>query len=373
MTKHARKIEFDYIYKEPYMSNYITEVITKEKATEFDTYVTASPKASFMQMSTWADVKNNWKWRGIICRDKDGKICGTIAVLIRKVPMLPYSLFYCPRGPVCDLHDKEVITVLIDALKKLGKEFRCCDIKLDPDVAVDDDVFRKIAIDLGFKLMGNTMSFETAQPRFVFRLDVDGKTEDEVMAAFHSKTRYNIRVAIKKGVTVEIKGPEAAEEFHKIMIETGTRDDFGIRSADYFGRMVTAMGENARFYMAYYEGKPIAGSLALRCGNKVWYLYGASSNESRNVMPNYLVQWSMIQWAIESGCQIYDFRGVSGFLDESNPLFGIYKFKKGFNGDLVEFIGEMDLILKPLGFKFVNLASSSIKKYARFKGAFHKK
>lgn len=355
------------------MSKYITEVISKENAAEFDRYVTASPKASFMQMSTWADVKNNWKWRGIICKDADGNICGTIAVLIRKVPMLPYSLFYCPRGPVCDLHDKEVFVALIDALKKLGKKFRCCDIKLDPDVPVDDDAFRAFVTGLGFKLMGNTMSFETAQPRFVFRLNVAGKTKDEMIASFHSKTRYNIRVAIKNNVTIEIKGPEGAEEFHKLMIETGTRDDFGIRSTDYFKRMVAAMGENARIYMAYYEGQPIAGSLALRCGNKVWYLYGASSNASRNVMPNYLVQWSMIQWAIESGCEIYDFRGVSGFLDESNPLYGIYRFKKGFNGDLVEFIGEMDLILKPMGFKIVTLASTSIKKYARFKGALRKK
>ena len=355
------------------MSNYTAHVITKENAEDFDRYVTASPQASFMQMSSWADVKNNWKWRGIVCKDADGAICGTIAVLIRKVPVLPYSLFYCPRGPVCDLHNKEVFTTLLDALKELGKEYHCCDIKMDPDVGVDDDEFRKFVTDLGFKLMGNTMSFETAQPRFVFRLDVKDKTEEEVIASFHSKTRYNIRLSVRKGVTVEIKGPEAAEEFHKIMIETGDRDDFGIRSADYFKRMVTAMGEDARIYMAYFEGKAIAGSLAIRCGNKVWYLYGASSNENRNVMPNYLVQWSMIQWAIESGCEIYDFRGVSGFLDESNPLYGIYRFKKGFNGDLVEFMGEMDLILKPFGYKIVNLASSSIKKYARLKGALLKK
>lgn len=355
------------------MSNYITEVVTKNNAAELDKYVVSSPKAHFMQMSSWADVKNNWKWRGVVCKDSEGAIAGTIAVLIRKVPALPYSLLYCPRGPVCDLHNKEVFTELMTAVKKLGRDFRCCDIKLDPDVTVDDDEFRAIAISQGFKLMGNTLSFETAQPRFVFRLNVEGKTEDEVMAAFHSKTRYNIRVAIKNNVTIEIKGPEAAEEFHKIMVETGTRDNFGIRSTDYFRRMMVALGEDARIYMAYYNGIAIAGSLALRCGDKVWYLYGASSNEHRNVMPNYLVQWAMIRWSIESGCRIYDFRGVSGFLDESNPLFGIYKFKKGFNGDLVEFMGEMDLIQKPLGFKFVKLAGSSMKKYVRIKGAILKR
>ncbi|MDP4094849.1 MAG: peptidoglycan bridge formation glycyltransferase FemA/FemB family protein, partial [Bacillota bacterium] len=74
----------------------------------------------------------------------------------------------------------------------------------------------------------------------------------------------------------------------------------------------------------------------------------ASSNEYRNVMPNYLLQWEMIKWSLESGCEIYDFRGVSGDLDESNPLYGLYKFKKGFNGKFTEFVGEMDYVFKPL-------------------------
>ena len=102
-------------------------------------------------------------------------------------------------------------------------------------------------------------------------------------------------------------------------------------------------------YMAFHEGTPIAGTLAIWFGDKVWYLYGASSNHHRNLMPNYLLQWNMIQWALEKKCRIYDFRGVSGDLSEDNPLYGLYKFKKGFNGEFTEFVGEMDLILsKPL-------------------------
>lgn len=98
-------------------------------------------------------------------------------------------------------------------------------------------------------------------------------------------------------------------------------------------------------YMAFSEGQPIAGTLAIHYGDKVWYLYGASSNEHRNLMPNYLLQWRMIQWAVETGCRIYDFRGVSGDLSEDNPLYGLYKFKKGFGGEFTEFVGEMDLVL----------------------------
>ena len=80
----------------------------------------------------------------------------------------------------------------------------------------------------------------------------------------------------------------------------------------------------------------------------MWYLYGASSNEYRNVMPNYLLQWEMIKWAIERGARVYDFRGVSGDLSEDNPLYGLYRFKRGFNGEFTEFIGEMDLVYNSL-------------------------
>jgi lipid II:glycine glycyltransferase (peptidoglycan interpeptide bridge formation enzyme) len=91
----------------------------------------------------------------------------------------------------------------------------------------------------------------------------------------------------------------------------------------------------------------VAGAVAIRYGDKVWYLYGASDTAHRNYMPCYLMQWTMIQWALETNCRLYDFRGVSGFVSEDNPLYGLYRFKKGFNGDFTEFIGEFDMILHP--------------------------
>ena len=103
----------------------------------------------------------------------------------------------------------------------------------------------------------------------------------------------------------------------------------------------------AQIFLAEYQGQVISATLALILGKKTWYLYGASSNDYRNVMPNYLIQWEMIRWAQEQGCTVYDFRGVSGDLDESNPLYGLYRFKKGFNGDLIEFVGDWDRVYSP--------------------------
>lgn len=341
----------------------MTEIIKADQAQELDAFVASHPKGHFMQQSAWSKVKNNWMWRGILCRNEQNEIVGSMAVLIRRLPGgLPYSLLYAPRGPVCDLHDKAVFTELMDAAGQLAKEFSAYQLQIDTDTLVTDTEYEKIALDYGFTAGARTKNFEGIQPRFVIRMDIEGKTEDEVFASFHSKTRYNVRVAKKNNVEVVIKGAEAAEEFHTIMVETGSRDNFTIRPADYFRRMVEAYGDNARIYMAYHDGQAIAGTLALHCGDKVWYLYGASSNEQRNKMPNYLLQWEMIRWAVENHCRVYDFRGISGDLDENNPLYGLYRFKKGFCPEITEFIGDFYYVYKPAVNKAVNTAQKLRKK-----------
>lgn len=316
---------------------------------KYQSFIRTHPKGHFMQSPQWADVKSNWKNEIVTVEDGDGNIKGSMSILIRKIPVLKHTIMYSPRGPVCDPHDQAALQGLLEKAKALAKKYSSYVLKLDPDIEIEDKEFGDIANRLGFKVAQASKNFEGIQPRFVFRLDVKDKTEEEVMQIFHQKVRYNIRLASKKGVTARIGSREDISAFHKIMVETGERDKFVIRSAEYFEKMYDCLGpEHIRLYLAEYEGKTIAGTLAIAYGNKCWYLYGASSNAYRNVMPNYLLQWEMIRWSLEKGCEIYDFRGVSGDLDESNPLYGLYKFKKGFNGKFTEFIGEMDYIFNPL-------------------------
>lgn len=324
------------------------EFVTNENKTAYDAFVEGHPKGHFMQSSLWSRQKPDWKWEAMISRDEQGEIRGAMSVLIRKVPYLPYTLMYAGRGPVCDIHDRETIAELTEGARTLAKKYHAYSLKIDPDVSIEDEEFQNIMTGLGYTHLDTGKNFSGIQPRFVFRLNIEGKTEDEVFAAFHSKTRYNIRVAERKGVTIRIMGKEAAGDFSRIMLETGVRDGFVVRSQSYFENMLDNLGEHARLYMAYANDVPIAGTLAILYGDKVWYLYGASSNEHRNLMPNYLLQWSMIRWAIENHCRIYDFRGVSGDLSEDNPLYGLYRFKKGFNGDFTEFVGEFDMVFNPL-------------------------
>ncbi len=339
-----------------------TEIVSRSNAAELDAFVAAHPKGHFLQTSVWGKVKDDWGWFGVICRRDDNSIAGTLAVLCRRISKLPYHMLYAPRGPVCDLHDKEVFNALVAAAKEEGKKYKGYMLKIDTDARADDEEYAAIIKDAGFVQQPRFTNFEGFQCRYVFRLDISGKTEDEVFAAFAAKHRYNVRVALKHNVEIKICGSEAAEDFYSIMVETGERDGFAIRSADYFAKIVDTFGENARIYMAYLDGKPIAGALPVHWGNKVWYFYGASLNSHRNVMPNYLVQWSMIRWAIELGCDIYDFRGVSGNLDENGPLYGLYRFKKGFSGDFIEFMGEADMTLDEKAQKIVTVSQKIAKK-----------
>ncbi len=308
----------------------------------------ASPKGHFLQSRQWASVKSNWTNEIVTVEDCDGNIKASMSLLIRKIPVLPFTIMYSPRGPVCDIHDLESLKALIEKVKILAKKHKSYVLKLDPDIEISDTEFAQIAKNLGFKIKNASKNFEGIQPRFVFRLDIKDKTEDDILKSFHQKTRYNINLALRKEVTVKEGTRDDIKTFHEIMQETGLRDKFTVRSASYFEKMYDCMGEHLKLFLAYHEGKIVAGNIAVIFGNKCWYLYGASSTASRNIMPTYLLQWEMIKWAVESNCEIYDFRGVSGDLDESNPLYGLYRFKKGFNGDLVEFIGELDYVFNPL-------------------------
>ncbi len=337
------------------------ELITQDTLQEYEAFVQSHPKGNFAQSYLWSKQKPMWVWRAVAVRGEDGKIKGSLALMIRKMPLVGRTLMYGCRGPVCDLDDSETFAQLLAGARALAREYKSYVIKLDPDVPSSNTDFASMLQSFGFRSKEGGKNFEAIQPKYVFRLNVEGKTEEEIQAGFHQKWRYNIRVAQKKGVEVRICGKEMVPAFADLMLTTGVRDGFVTRQPEYFSAMLDNLGEHARLYMAFHEGQPIAGTLAIRYGDKVWYLYGASSNEHRNLMPNYLLQWRMIQWAIETGCRVYDFRGVSGDLSEDNPLYGLYRFKKGFGGDFTEFVGEMDLVLNKPVYAFVEKSTSLFK------------
>ena len=340
-----------------------TEIIDINSAGEFDSFVEKHPNGHFMQSSLWGRVKDDWGWFGIICRADSGEIKGAMAVLIRKISKLPYRMLYAPRGPVCDLHDKETFDCLIEAAKSEGKKYNAYALKIDKDADTNDEEYRGIVTSAGFKINPVTDAFKGFQCARVIRIDLEGKSEDEVFASFDSGHRRKVRVALKNNVEIGIYGSEKAELFYDMMKETTERDGFELRSAAYFAKILDSFGDRARLYIACYtpeggEKTAIAGAISLVYGDKLWYFYGASRNIHRNVMPNYLLQWEMIKWAIECGCRIYDFRGVTRF-DEDD---GLYRFKMKFGAYKEEFMGEMELVLKPAAALIVDKTQELIKK-----------
>ena len=322
----------------------------------------AHDRCNFQQSLEWGNVKTSWKKEVIISEDNNGNIRGSLCVWIRKIPIFG-NLMYSARGPVCDIYNEEVIKDLVEGAKELAKKYKAFVLRVEPDILKSDDKFRDIISRNGFKIKDDSKDFkDEIQPRFVFRLDIKDKSEDEVFSAFHQKTRYNIRLATKKGVVIKEGTREDLKDFHRIMVETGERDNFIIRSLQYFEKMYDEMAPtHMKLLMAYHEDKPIAGIIPIMFGNKVWYLYGASSNQHRNLMPNYLLQWTMIKEAIERKADIYDFRGVSGVVDENHPQYGLYRFKKGFNAEFTEFIGEIYIPYKPIVYKLYKFAEKTFR------------
>lgn len=338
----------------------MTEIITMDKAEEFDRFVWNSPKGHMMQSSAWGKVKNNWEWRGVICRGDDGNIKGVCALLLLKKSIFPWKVMYAPRGPVCDLADKETVTELLTAAKEYGVKNGACNLTIDTDTLITNTEYIDLLRSIGFTFKDNAEEYNTIQSRYIFRLALNGENEEEAMALIHPKARNCVRRAIKEGVEIVEKGPESIDEFHKIMLVTGERDNFATRPPEYFKRVMDAFGDNARICFAYYNGEAIGCTLHVQFGDKVWWLYGASSNEHRDLQPNYLLQWEAIKWSLSRGCKWYDLRG--GYPDENNPLHGIFMFKKKFCREYMEFMGEADLIISKPGYAALNIGEKLLKK-----------
>ncbi len=337
---------------------------------EYTKFLENHERCNFQQSLEWARVKTSWKREVILAEDENKKIIGSLMVWVRKIPIFG-NIMYSARGPICDIHDMEVLQQLTEGAKELAKKYNAIVLRIEPDIKSDDEDFKNIMLQLGFSIKDDAKNFrEEIQPRYVFRLDTKGKTEDEIFKAFHQKTRYNVRLATKKGVTIKEGNKEDLKDFHKIMVTTGIRDGFITRPLEYFEKMYDELGpEHMKILLAYYEGKPIAGVIPIMYGNKTWYLYGASSNEHRNLMPNYLLQWEMIKIALSRKSDIYDLRGVPGIADNSN---GLYRMKKGFGAEYTEFVGEVYMPYKPMMYNLYKVSEKIFRNVRALKLKFKK-
>jgi lipid II:glycine glycyltransferase (peptidoglycan interpeptide bridge formation enzyme) len=213
-------------------------------------------------------------------------------------------------------------------------------LKVEPSVPDGDERWLSALQALGFR----RNRFAT-HPRRSWVVDIT-PSEDDILAGMKEKWRYNIRLAGRKGVQVRAAhAPEDVDTFYALYQETAARDGFFIHPKTHYADILRLYGERDAgvLLLAEYEGTPIAGLIALRCGPIATYMFGASSNQQRNRMPNHLLQWTAIRWAKARGCTLYDFRAIAEVLDPKEDLYSLYTYKQGFGGYSILSLATHDL------------------------------
>ncbi|MFH1375809.1 MAG: peptidoglycan bridge formation glycyltransferase FemA/FemB family protein [Patescibacteria group bacterium] len=269
------------------------------------------------------------------------------------VKKLPFGLcwLHVPRQlPVPSSQFPEAFDLLISGIQKLAKEKSAIFVRFDSQKSCDWQL-----------VTGNSQLREAGEGNFpvtTLRLDLT-KSEEEILGQMKPKGRYNIRIAEKHGVTVrETREPEAAKIFHKLLKKTTARDNFSAHPEAYYESFLRELGESASCFIAEVNGKAIAVSLCTFYGDTVTYYYGASDYEYRDLMAPYLVQWKAISAAKRRGMKFYDFLGIAPEGDEKHHLAGVTSFKKKFGGEIIEYPGPKELVLKPFLYRIFKLAKN---------------
>jgi len=336
--------------------------LSQDRYDDYIKFVNSHKNSGVMQGPEWAKVKeDNWRHETVIALDDDGKITGSMLILIRKLPFTGKTLLYSPRGPVMDFDDEKTLYQLLESAKEVAKKYNAYCLKTDPVILAGQQQYIDMFKKAGFKFTPHLDLSHVTQPRFNFMINLKGKTSGDIMAGFRRKTRYYIKFAEKNGVTVEIKDKSHLHEFYSVYRQTGDRNNFDVRSEKYLAKILDALGDKARLYICYYDGKPVAGAITSQYAGKTCHLYGGSDNEHRHLCPSYLMQWHMINWAIESGCEWYDFMGIVLTPEENEELYRVYEFKNKFNGEVVEYAGEFDYVYDAFAYNLFNMAKGFCK------------
>ena len=316
---------------------------------DWNQFLSTHPNAHLLQTGEWGELKSAFGWKPV--RVVNGDVGAQI--LFRKLP-LGLTIGYIPKGPI-GKGDSEFWLEIDNVCRQNRAVFYKWEI--DAWGALEDNfIFDRASIMFYQQKAGLKDSPHNIQPPRTLIVDIKD-SEEEILARMKQKTRYNVRLAEKKGVT--IRAWDDIESFHKLMLLTGGRDGFGVHSLEYYQRAHDWLHpkEMGELLVAEYEGKPLAALFVARNGNRAFYLYGASTDEERNRMPTYLLQWEAMKWAKARGSEEYDLWGVpdeneatleANFEKRHDGLWGVYRFKRGFGGELKRAVQAMDRIYNPL-------------------------
>ncbi|GBR73019.1 putative methicillin resistance protein [Candidatus Termititenax aidoneus] len=318
--------------------------INENETARYNAFVAQAAQGHFMQTTYWRDLKCAFGWQdaGQYILEKDGQIIAGFSLLLRA--KFGLKILYAPRGALWDIADEAVTAETLNFLKDLAKKQRAFFIRISPDYLETDTTARQILTKHNFHF-----SRKQLQTKATMLVNLQC-SEDELLASFHEKTRYNIRLAERKGVTVgELQNEAELQDFYRIMEQMAARQDYNLQSYDYY-KYIWQRLPIAKIYLAKYDRKIIGGVVVFSFKDTAYYMYGGFDSEYRKVMGNYLIHREIMRQGQAAGLKYYDLQGVPLSKDENHPMHGFYRFKKGFNGQEVEFIGEYDFA--PLGWPY---------------------
>jgi lipid II:glycine glycyltransferase (peptidoglycan interpeptide bridge formation enzyme) len=331
-------------------------LIQVTEQTEWDAALASLPLAHVLQTWGWGDFKSRWGWQPVrLLLQTNGEPVAAAQVLRRRLPHTPFSIAYVPKGPSLNYEDTSLLVQVLSALEQYTRQRGCLFMKIDPDVWLGRG---EVASPPGPETAAilRTLAEHGWRPspqQIQFRNTVilDLKLDEEMMLAqMKPKTRYNIRLGTRRGVHVRQGTEHDLDTFYSLYRQTSDRNVFLIRPSAYYLDVWAhfLQAGRARLLLAEVESELVAGLMLFYFGQTAWYLYGASSNRYRELMPNYLLQWEAIRLASRLGCAKYDMWGAPDRFDESDLLWGVYRFKTGFGGDTMRGIGAYDYTPSPI-------------------------
>jgi peptidoglycan pentaglycine glycine transferase (the first glycine) len=334
---------------------------------EWDRLVAGQPNPHLLQTWEWAQVKAAYGWQPLPFA-WDG---GAAMVLKRRVLSRGFAarlcILYAPKGPAFDVSNEAAWRALLDDMQSLARRQGAILLKIDPDVAIGTGVpgelgaretERGVRFQSALERRGWVFSSGQVQFRNTVLVDLSAP-EDAMLARMKQKTRYNIRLAEKRGVTVRSGTLDDLPMLYRMYAETSVRDGFVIRNEGYYRTVWEAFMRPpadpaqpcAQPLIAEVEGAPVAAVFLFRFAGRAYYLHGMSREAHREKMPNYLLQWEAMKRAAAAGCTVYDLWGAPDEFKESDSLWGVYRFKEGMGGQVVRTIGAWDYPASPLWYK----------------------
>ncbi|MBL7154992.1 MAG: peptidoglycan bridge formation glycyltransferase FemA/FemB family protein [Candidatus Portnoybacteria bacterium] len=308
------------------------KTVSDNQKEEWDQFVIQN-SGSFLQSWPWGEFQESLG-RQIWRLETEG----LKALLIKHNLPLGKSYLYCPRGPVGEISKDRFQRFLVE-VKKIAQQEKSIFFKIEPQN------------NFQFSIFNFQISNKEIQPSKILILDIT-KPEEELLSRMHPKTRYNIRLAQKKGVTVE-QSSEKIDDFLRLSKETAKRDKFHLHPQKYYQKMLEVLGQEGmvKLFLAKYQNQIVAANLVCFFSQTAFYLHGASDYNFRQLMAPHLCQWQGICQAKKLGLKYYDFWGI-----DEKKWPGVTRFKKGFAGQEINYPGAFDLVFQPIWYKIYSLA-----------------